>query len=94
MHSIFQGFANGDSTYDNRPLNYTAFCAVGDGNYLALAHESCGTDVFFVDHEYEFFPFGAESTSAAYVVLANSFEEWLTELATTDGMSGSPFISL
>ena len=78
-----------DPAYRNiHTLNYVAFCNAHDGNYLAILREGPEQGkVFFLDHEYEFFPYD-ESTIEAYYTIAESLEAWLELVAKTKGWGG------
>lgn len=95
---IFLSNAGTDLKYQNmKRLNYLAFCDVGDGNYLAVNLSQPVTgNVFFLDHDYAYFPYGAGFTMEAYSHVANSLEEWLEQLVRTNGAEGmgSQFIPL
>lgn len=88
---IFHSYAEFDDTYrDVEKLNYLAFCDIGDGNYLAIILEGANTGhVFFLDHEYGFYPFAPELARNAYVHVADSLDEWLGQLARTGGEDGT-----
>jgi hypothetical protein len=71
----------------NISINYIAFCDVNDGNYLAISLED--EHVFFLDHEYEFYPVGHEATIEAYHFVAATIEDWLDRLIVTNGWDGA-----
>lgn len=78
-------------------LNYLAFCDVGDGNYLAInTTEEVKPCVFFLDHEYAYYPYGIEFTHDAYSYVADSIDDWLELLVKTGGWDamGGKFIPL
>jgi len=89
MLETFRHFARLDPSYRNiHTLNYVAFCDAHDGNYLAILREGPEQGkVFFLDHEYEFFPYD-ESTIEAYYTIAESLEAWLELVAKTKGWGG------
>ena len=89
MLETFRHFARLDPAYRNiHTLNYVAFCDAHDGNYLAILREGPEQGkVFFLDHEYEFFPHD-ESTIEAYYTVAESLEAWLELVAKTKGWGG------
>jgi len=89
MLETFRHFARLDPAYRNiHTLNYVAFCNAHDGNYLAILREGPEQGkVFFLDHEYEFFPYD-ESTIEAYYTIAESLEAWLELVAKTKGWGG------
>jgi len=89
MLETFRHFARLDPTYrDMHTLNYVAFCDAHDGNYLAILREGPEQGkVFFLDHEYEFFPYD-ESTLEAYYTVAESLEAWLELVVRTNGWGG------
>jgi hypothetical protein len=82
----FLSYAEHDDKYRGVDrLNYLAFCDVGDGNYLALSGESTeGGKVFYLDHDYGFYPFGTEPTKEAYTIVADTLDEWLEQLGSVD----------
>lgn len=87
---IFLSHAEYDQEYQGvESLNYVAFCDILDGNYLAikLGEPNSGT-VFFFDHEYGAYPFGVEFTKEAYTPVASSINDWLEQLAQTNGAQG------
>jgi len=89
MLETFRHFARLDPAYRNiHTLNYVAFCDAHDGNYLAILREGPEQGkVFFLDHEYEFFPHD-ESTIEAYYTVAESLEAWLELVVKTKGWGG------
>jgi len=89
MLETFRHFARLDPAYRNiHTLNYVAFCDAHDENYLAILREGPEQGkVFFLDHEYEFFPHD-ESTIEAYYTVAESLEAWLELVAKTKGWGG------
>jgi hypothetical protein len=96
---VFLSYAEFDEKHrETQQLNYLAFCDVGDGNYLAVnLEESKIGSVFFLDHDYGFYPYSSElATYSAYTHIAGSIDEWLVQLARTGGWDGlgGRFISL
>ena len=68
-------------------LNYVAFCDIGDGNFLSIALDKPDRGkVFYLDHDYLFYPYGIPFTKDAYIVVADSIEEWLEQLVTKRGI--------
>lgn len=67
-------------------LNYVAFCDVSDGNYLAIELEN--QTIFFLDHEYQFFPYDTLETHHAYKHVAPSLESWFAKLVESSGWDG------
>lgn len=86
----FLSYAEYDPKYKHvKKLNYLAFCDVHDGNHLAINLEGPNSGiVFFLDHDYGFYPFGVESTREAYIHVADSISAWLEQLITTSGEGG------
>lgn len=85
----FRHFARLDPAYrDMHTLNYVAFCDAYDGNHLAILLQGPERGkIFFLDHEYEFFPYD-DSTLEAYYTVAESLEAWLELLVRTKGWGG------
>ncbi len=88
--NVFLSFAGKDENYrDVKSLNYLAYCDLGDGNYLAVSLEPSSLGVvFFLDHEYEFFPWDDEFTRDAYFQIAPSIESWFQMLVEFQGQCG------
>jgi hypothetical protein len=71
-------------------LKYVAFCDVGDGNYLALNCKQPNVgSVFFLHHDYGFYPFESDLPPDAYPPVAASIEEWLERLGRSYGWDGT-----
>ena len=71
-------------------LNYIAFCDVGDGDFLAISlDQSTKGQVFYLDHDYGFYPHGAEGTEEAYERVSGSIGDWLEMLVETRGLVGT-----
>lgn len=90
LFDIFLSYTEDDQRFqDVERLNYIAFCDVGDGDYLGVTLEGCDVgSIFFLDHDYAYFPFEDEFTKDAYVHVANTLDEWLAALARTSGFEG------
>jgi hypothetical protein len=91
LRDIFLSYAEHDDEYcETGHLNYVAFCDVGDGNYLAVSLEEPDIgSVFFLDHEYGFYPFSSKlAKEGAYTHVASSLDQWLVQLARTGGWNG------
>jgi hypothetical protein len=87
----FRSYAESDANYrdGNLTLDYIAFCDVGDGNYLAIITESSSQGkIFYLDHDYSYYPFRAYYTKNAYFPVAPSLKEWLEILYRTNGRAG------
>lgn len=86
----FRGYSQNDPPYrDMHKLNYVAFCDIGDANYLAISIEETDYgNVFFLDHDYGYYPLRAEGTIDAYTNVATSLEDWLRLLLHTRGSGG------
>jgi hypothetical protein len=69
-------------------LNYLAFADALDGNFLAINLED--KSVFFLDHEYAYYPIGYESQDPGwqYIRLADSLESWMRLVNSTQGKKG------
>jgi hypothetical protein len=92
IYDAYRSYAEDDPQYaDVDRLNYLAFCDIGDGDYLAmvLGGDEVGT-VFLLDHDFAFYPFGADFTREAYTPVAGSIAELLALLARTCGRAGMP----
>ncbi|HRQ39113.1 MAG TPA: SMI1/KNR4 family protein [Chloroflexota bacterium] len=95
----FLSYAELDADYrgESLTLNYLAFCDVGDGNYLAIVTESASQgQIFYLDHDYAYYPFGTHYTRGVYFPVAYSLTEWLEILSLTNGSAsiGKLFIPL
>jgi hypothetical protein len=87
--NLFRNYAETDSEYhDVMSLNYLVFCDAHNDNYLAMlleeAHE--GT-IFFLDHEYNCYPYD-QYTAIPYKKVADSLEAWLKLLIESQGWRG------
>jgi hypothetical protein len=45
--------------------------------------------VFFLDHDYGFYPYGTKHTAGIYTHVANSLDEWLNLLIVSNGQKGT-----
>jgi hypothetical protein len=78
-----------DIPHNTETLNYLAFCDLRDGNYLALLFDETERNpIFFLDHELHWYPHGIEGTRDDYLHVADSLEEWLEQLVTSNGGKG------
>lgn len=90
MLKTFRSYAQNDLEVRHiRELNYLAFCDIGDGDFLAVTRAGAdSTTVFYLDHEYGFYPFGGRGTGHAYEAVADSIDSWLDLLLQTRGAGG------
>ncbi len=90
LYDVFRSYAQDDRRYrGTRRLNYLAFCDVRDGDYLAVVLDGADAgSVFFLDHDYAFYPYGVDDTRSAYKHIAGSIAECLGLLAQTYGRAG------
>jgi hypothetical protein len=86
----FQSYIEDDDDYPNdASLDYIAFCDVGDGNYLALLTEGDNEGfIFFLDHDYAYYPYRDIEEEGAYIRLADSLNHWLDLLIQSKGRDG------
>ena len=82
---------NDDEVADYKEsLNYLAFCDLANGDYLAVVTKGSERNtVFYLDHDYAYYPFGTSMTQKPYGKIANSISEWLDILINTNGEKGT-----
>lgn len=86
----FHSYIEDDENYSKDVrLDYIAFCDVGDGNFLALLTEGEKNGlVFYLDHDYAYYPYRDIESEGAYSHIAGSLEEWIDLLIQSSGRDG------
>ena len=86
----FHSYIEGDDDYSNdASLDYIAFCDVGDGNFLALLMEGeKNSFVFYLDHDYAYYPYRDIKSEGAYSHIADSLKQWFDLLIQSSGRAG------